>query len=63
MTQKSDKKGDGGKRSIKVKAYINATKVDAPRCPECNSTQVRFRIKDNTIVCQRCGAVTKLEVV
>ncbi len=29
-----------------------------PRCPVCGSGQVYF-LRDGTIVCRRCGAITK----
>lgn len=30
-------------------------------CEKCGSTFTYFRIKDNSIVCRRCGHVTKLK--
>lgn len=63
MEQKSDKNGDVDNQSAKNKAVRSAPVVDAPRCPDCHSTQLRFRQKDNKFVCQRCGAESDAEII
>ena len=34
---------------------------DELRCPECSSTQTRYRIKTNDHICYTCGCVFKKE--
>jgi len=31
------------------------------KCPECNSSQTRYRVKTNDRICYVCGNVYKLE--
>ncbi len=35
--------------------------IEKFKCENCGSTFTYFRIKDNSIVCRRCGHVTKLK--
>ncbi len=63
MEEKSDKNGDVDKQSAKKKAVRNAPIVNAPRCPDCHSTQLRYRQKDDKFVCQRCGEETDAEII
>lgn len=62
MEQKSDKNGDVDNQSAK-KAVRSAPVVDAPRCPDCHSTQLRYRKRDNRFACQRCGGEFDAEII
>ena len=31
------------------------------RCPDCNYTQIHFRMKTNDFACSKCGKISKKE--
>lgn len=50
---------DYRERKRKSEEVFRNKVADKHRCPECNSTDVRFRQKDKKIVCRLCGAAEK----